>query len=218
MINQLARRVEPVDAELTTARVTGTPEGGGLMLEQGGEVVEARRAESCLLAPEPGDEVLAAHTADGRVYVTAVLERPGDGQRCLEVPGDAAIRTPGGRLEVTARDGLNLRTPGEINLTSAGLNLTAAVGRVMVDNATFAGQVVRAAWGQVMLRAASADTTVDRLLGRFKLRSTKVEGLDRQHAGTLQQEVDGVHTSQSEYSVTRARRDVRVDGRQIIMG
>ncbi len=217
-MNQLAKTMMPDGARLSAAVVTAVGQGGALTVELGGEVLQARRAESCLLAPEPGDEVLAALMDSGRAYVTAVLERSGDGERRLELDGDAALSAPGGRLRVSARDGVDLRTPGEINLTAAGLNLTAAVGRVMVDNATLAGKVARAVWDQVSLRAGMADSAVDRMLGRFKLRATTVEGLDRQRAGTLQQEVDGVHTNQSEYSVTRARKDVRVDGRQIIMG
>ena len=162
--------------------------------------------------------MLLARTADGRAFVTAVLERPGGGERRLDLPGDVALSAREGKVEISARDGVALRTPGEVTVTSAGLNLTAAVGRVMVQNVNMAGKVARATWDHVRLRAASADQSVDHLLSRFKLRSTRVEGLDRQRVGTLQQEVDGVHTAQSEYSVTRARKDVRMDGRQIIMG
>lgn len=218
-MNELARRVEPVEAKLSCAVVTEAhPEQTCFTVEQAGHRVASGLAESCLLRPEVGDEVLLAETGDGRAFITAVLERTGDAARRLEVRGDAELRAASGRLDVTARDGMALRTPGELNLTAAGLGITAAVGRVMVGNLTMAGKLARVAWDQVRLRAASADTSVDRLMARFKLRSTKVDGLDRQEAQMLQQEVRGVHTIQNDYTVMRSREDMRMDAKQIIMG
>lgn len=219
-MRNLAERLgsEPLRAELALARVLERDEAGGVTLELGGQRIVAARAASCLLRPEPGDEVLCARCEDGRAFVTAVLSREGTGTSRLELDGDVELRAGSGRLDLAAREGVSLRSPRAVELVGAELGLTAAVGRLAIDNLSVAGKVALAAVDSLRLVAKSADTVVDRALQRFKLRVSRVEQVDQQRAGMLQQEIDGVHSVQSDYSLTRARNEVRVDGKQIIMG
>ena len=62
-------------------------------LEDDGTDVVARRAASCLLAPEPGDRVLL--TLQPEPFVLAVLERDADRVARLEIEGNAALKASG---------------------------------------------------------------------------------------------------------------------------
>jgi hypothetical protein len=206
-----------VSAELRCCRVISA-ERGRLRVADGGQQMEAGRAAGCLLAPVPGDEVLVALTSDGRALVTTVLEREEGGGGRLELDGDLELRAARGRVEITARDGVSLRSPRSIALAAAELRLTADLGRVLVRRLSLAGRLASAAWDQVKLSARSADTVVDRALQRFKIRSSRVEQLDQQQARMLHQTVDEVHAVQSGHTVMRARHEIRMDGKQIIVG
>jgi hypothetical protein len=221
MLNLASKQNQPVPqaAELTHATVTGLQQSRLTLSEPDLPPYRARRAPSCLLEPREGDTVLVAHTAGGRAFVTAVLERqgpPGPGRLSLE--GDVELRAARGSLRLTARDGLELASARSLRLAAPELALTAQVGRVVVDNLSLAGRVAQAGWDQVRLAARSADTVVDRLLQRFKTRSTRVDQLDRQRARMLHQQVDEVHALQTGTTVMRSREEMRVDGKQIIIG
>ena len=66
-----AVRAPRAAAYLETGRVERVT--GGLRVTLGDDRFEARRAKSCLVAPEPGDRVLCALEDDG-VFVLAVRE------------------------------------------------------------------------------------------------------------------------------------------------
>ena len=75
-------------------------------LDDGSDLV-ARRAASCLLAPEPGDRVLL--TLQPEPFVLAVLERDHDRAARLEVRGDA-VMTTSGELTLEGNEGVAVRT------------------------------------------------------------------------------------------------------------
>ena len=213
-------RPEPmVTAQLTAARVSRV-DGDDLLLDEPGLSYPAGRAASCLTAPRPGDEVLVAHLSDGRALVTAVLKREegDDAVHRLELSGDVELRASSGRLDLTAKDGVSLTTPGRVELSGSSFGLRAAVGQVAVDNLTVAGKVARAAYDRARLAVKSVDSTVDRALYRFKTRFCRVDDLDQQRAGMLQQKVDNVHAVESGYTVMRSKNEVRIDGKQVIVG
>lgn len=218
-MRSLAKKMnqEAVSAELCCGQVMEV-RGQQITVEDGRQRFVARRAAGCLLAPAPGDEVLVAHTSDGRSLVTCVLDRQEGAPSRLELDGDVELRAPRGRVDLAARDGMSLRTARRLDLTAAELGLTAAVGKVVVDRLNLAGRVATAAWDRVRLAAESTDTVVGRALQRFKIRSCKVEEVDQQQAKMLHQEVDQLHALQSGHMVMRAKNEIRVDGKQIIMG
>src|SRR4051812_5960597 len=62
-------------------------------------LVEARRAKSCLVAPEIGDKVLCAIEHDG-AYVLAVLAGAEGATTVVTTDGDLELRARGGSVAV----------------------------------------------------------------------------------------------------------------------
>lgn len=219
-MQQLARTNEAAEttaAQLSSAEVTAADDGR-LTLREPGLRYEARRAASCLLEPAPGDTVLATHTADGQAYVLAVLTRPEGAPSTLRLDSDAQLCAPGGRLEIAARDGVDLRTPGTLSMAAAALDMTAATGKVAVRSLTVAGETARAGWDRVKLVARQSESVADQVVQQMKTRLCRVASLDLLRAKNLQQKVDDLYALGTGHALIRARKQVKLDGEQIIVG
>lgn len=214
-MQELATREARATAELVVARVLEA-EAESLIIQEGEATYAAQRARSCLLRPGPGDRVLAAITSDGEAFVTAVLD--GDAGATLDVDGDLELRAPTGKVKVTSRDGVEVCSPGRVELAAATINVAARAGTFAVSQLNISGTVARAAWDQVRLVATRTESVVDSVVQRFRTRMSRVSDADNLHARNLHQEVDEVYAQQSGYTLMRARNEVRIDGKQILMG
>jgi hypothetical protein len=85
----------------------------------------ARRALSCLLAPEPGDRVLCWVAENGQSYIVQVLSRAAPGRACLDVPGMHELTLSAQRLTLHADSQLNL-------MSLCDLALQAGAGRLSI--------------------------------------------------------------------------------------
>lgn len=216
-MNDLAQNKNDIHRpQLTCARVVAA-HGRRLTLEEDDLSYEARQAASCLVAPAEGDEVLVAHTGEGRAHVLAVLEQQQEGEVKVSFDGDVELDAPGGHMRLSARDGLSLTSPTGLQIATAALELTAATGQVVVNSLTVAGHTARAGWDQVRVAARSSEAVVDRVVQSFKTRLCRVAALDLQRSSNYQQQVDGVYSLGARQALVRAREQVQIDGEQIIM-
>ena len=101
----------------------------------------ASQAYSCLVVPQPGDQVALVRAAAG-LYIVHVLARPQPARARLSVPGAEALCLAQPRLELCATEGLALRSLGDVELCSAasvslsGQHVLASAAQSMVQNAT----------------------------------------------------------------------------------
>lgn len=124
---------------LEAARVDATDGSDRAMLHDG---TEARRAASCLLAPERGDRVLLWADGEGHRWVLAVLERHGTGAAEVSIPDRGALAVRGDELHLLARRRMSLSSLRdlELNCVSGALSLRArnlftAVRESLVESA-----------------------------------------------------------------------------------
>jgi hypothetical protein len=125
---------------------------------------------------------------------------------------------PGGRLEISARDGLELASPQRAALAAPELELTALESRFNLGALSLVAQGVRAGLGKVSLVARALDSVVGRLSQSLKSRFVRVEELDRLEAATISVEAEDLHSLRAEYSVISAAEDVKVDAGMIHLG
>lgn len=187
----------------------------GLLVAAASELIPARAAASCLIAPRPGDRVALLVGPDAS-WITAVLEREDDTETTLEFGG-----------------ALRLHATGSMHLESDRIGMS---GRQLLDlkapRICFSSHVV-----QVL--AGTVDWIADRVDGRFnvmKLAGRLLEGVfDRfsQRSGSSLREVetiDSVRTAEADYRASgtmmlgaenllgQAEQLVSLDGDQIHMG
>lgn len=178
---------------------------------------QARRAKSCLVAPEIGDKVLCAFGPEG-TFVLAVLEgREGAATR-LAADGDLHLQSQGGRVAVSAPEGVDVVSGGAVAMTSAELHVRAGKGSVAVDDLGFFGKLVRAEVAKIALAAEEVDSVLTRLTQRAKRVFRFVEEIDQTRAGTVDVRAQNLLALRGENAVIAARVLAKVDGEQIHLG
>lgn len=216
-MTNLAQLIDDRTTELTRAVVTAT-DRDGLTVEEGGMRYAASRAATCLIEPEPGDLVLLAHAGPGEAYVLAILDRKENGPARVDFADGVELGSSAGEVKLKARGPLSLSSSSRLDMVAPAVELTAAVGRMVVGRLEASGRVAQATWDRVRLRARQTESVVDNALGWFKTRLSKVEREDRTEAAVLWQELSQAHVLHTKYALTRARKDIKIKARQIMMG
>ncbi|KYF52204.1 hypothetical protein BE08_20940 [Sorangium cellulosum] len=178
---------------------------------------EARRAKSCLVAPEAGDKVLCAIDPDG-VYVLAVLEGREGAPTKLAADGDLEIQARGGRLAVCASERVDIVGAREVAMTGAEVHVRAPKGSIAIQELGFFGRLVQAEVAKVALVAQEVDSRLTRLTQRVKRVFRFVEELDQTRAGSVDLRAESMIGIRGENAVISARVLAKIDGEQIHIG
>jgi len=191
--------------------------GAALSVRTGENVLRARRAASCLLAPLVGDKVLLVSDHD-EAYVLAVLERAQANQATLELPGDTEIRAAGGRLRLSGRDGIGMETASDVSLLATQLNVSAVQGEVLVNSLSFTGDFLRGCVERIKLVGRSFDAVLERCHQRVSRSYRQVDEIDQVKASQMYYEAKNTFSLHARNTVMTAEELVKVDAEQIHMG
>ncbi|MGC3997856.1 MAG: DUF3540 domain-containing protein [Anaeromyxobacter sp.] len=178
----------------------------------------ARRAVSCLVAPEPGDLVLLLDGLAGEAFVTAVLAREAGVPLRLEAAGDVAWHLPEGRFSVAAGGGLDLATTARASVEAAELRLTAGEAGLQVQRLSFLGRIVQAQVESLKLVAGALDQTLERLWQRVRRSYRFVQEDDHVRAGNLDYAAQESAHVRGRNALVTADQLVKVDGGQVHIG
>src|SRR4051812_21982746 len=212
-----ARRIDHGQVFEETGKVIDV-RGASLTVETGTGTYPARRAVSCLVAPEPGDLILTAVTPTGAAYVLAVLERPGGGAAVLTADEDLSIRLPNGRFSVAAQEGVDLVSGQDMAVIAGELKVTAAEGNVTVSRLSFVSALVETEIDRLKMIAGSVDATLTRFYQRVKRSYRVVEELDQVKAERIDYEAKEHVRLHGKNAIITAESLVKVDGDQIHLG
>jgi hypothetical protein len=215
-IMSAAKKIVRREAYLESGKV----ERIGEMIEVslGTGTCEARRAKSCLVAPEVGDSVLCALEPDGEAFVVAVLAGREGAPTKLAVDGDLALLALGGRVSLCSPAGVDIVSGGAVSMTSAELHVRAKKGTMAIEELGFFGRLVQAEVAKVSLVAQEVDSVLTRLTQRAKRVFRFVEEIDQTRAGTVDMRAQNLIAIRGENAVISARVLAKVDGEQIHLG
>jgi hypothetical protein len=177
----------------------------------------ARRAVSCLVAPEVGDEVLLV-AEEGRAWILAVLERREGAPVALEAGGDLAVRLRHGRFSVAAQEGIDLSTAQEASIASGTLRVTAAEAGIQLDRLSYLGRLVHAEVERVKVFAGSVDSVLDRFWQKVKRSYRFVEESDHVRAEQIDYAAEKNAQLRGRNALVTAEQLVKIDGEQIHVG
>lgn len=211
-----AKKLGPTVAAQDVGTVVAA--GDALEIASADGTYAAKRAASCLLAPEVGDQVLVAFIPGRPCYVLAVLERDPGAPARLNVDGDLAIQAAGGRVSIASAEGLDLVTEGDATVVAGGFNVRAARGNVVLDQLALLGSAVVAELGKAKLVTSTLETIADRVVQRAKRAYRFVEELDHMRAERLDVVANGTLSLRGENTVITAEELVKLDGEQIHVG
>jgi hypothetical protein len=211
-----AKKLANAGAYLETGRVERVVDDV-IEVRLDGGTCRARRAKSCLVAPEIGDKVLYAVEDEG-AYVLAVLEGRDDAPTRIAVEGDLQLQSRGGRVLVGGREGIGLVSGREVSVTAGEVSVRAPKGSVAIEELGYLGRLVQAQVSKVALAAKEIDTAAERLSQRVKRAFRFVEELDQTRAGTVDLRAQSMVGIRGENAVIAARVLAKVDGEQIHIG
>lgn len=204
-------------AYLESGRVEGVAAGVvHVKLESG--VLAAKRAKSCLVAPEVGDKVLCAVDPEG-VYVLSVLEgREHDGVTTIASEGDLKLTARDGRVSVCASKGVDVVGGQDVAVTGPQVHIRAQKATVAVEELGFFGKRVAAEMQRISLFAETLDSVFDRVHQKAKRVFRVIEEIDQTRAGIVDMRAQSVVGIRSENTVVSARVLTKIDGEQVHIG
>jgi len=216
-MSNLAHKLDPTQLVQEAGTVTcAVPDR--LMVRTDSGQYRAKRAASCLLKPEQGDEVLVVTMPRGRCYVLAVLERDEGAAAELTASGDLSIRLPRGRLTMASPKGIGLLSEGEIDMATRSFKLNAVDGSVALQKLSYLGCYLQSELERVKAFASSIDTVAERISQRVKRCYRTVEQYDHVRAERLDYKAKRTMSLHGQNAIMTAQQLVKVDGEQIHVG
>lgn len=203
-------RSEPVRLELGTVESEAS-----LRVRFADESFPAERAKSCLVAPETGDQVLCAISADG-LYVLAVLVGRDASTTCLRAEGE--LRLEAEQLVMRGQRKTEVRAGEQLHVGAPTIAVQADKGRVAVEDLGFVGRLVRTQAAKVTLVAEELDQAIDRWMQRAKRVFRQVEGMEQVRAGNMDVEAEGLMKVHADNTVMTSKLLTKIDAKQVHLG
>jgi hypothetical protein len=187
----------PVNAIGRVCESTDT--GFRIELDKGACV--AKRAASCLLAPEAGDSVLVCGPHAAALYIIAVLERSTDAPSRLVLGKDA-----------------ELSASGRLSLSSDELLVRARTATTLIDTLSSFGRELSASIGKIKLVGNVFESFLDRF-SQFAGHSLRtIDGVDQVRSTVIDYRAEQSLNLQGSEVIATAKELIKVDGKQIHIG
>lgn len=178
----------------------------------------ARRAVSCLVAPQAGDRVLFATLPGDEHWVLAVLAHAAPQPTRIEVDGDLELRAPAGTITAAAGRGVTVATGGEAAVLAGAVRVVAQRGLAALDELTLLAERLDAEVGRVRGTFTTVDTVLDRLSQRARRVYRVVEELDHLRARRVDYTAKDTFQVHAHDTLMTSEQLVKIDGDQIHVG
>lgn len=216
-MNQSATQWSLNTADVSLGTVKSVLDDTYLTVDAYGRTAKARKAASCLLVPAVQDVVLLV-AAGERVFILSVLERGDADTSTISLEGDVCMSIPDGAFRVAAKAGVALETPETLLLSADRMDLTGHALNAAFENIQLVGEAVEAGLLHIKLFSKRMESKVESAVMHFVSRHAKVTGLDSLKAGNIRQTAENLLSLRSAFSFFKAKKNVKIDGKQILMG
>lgn len=200
------------------ARVVRVDGRSLLLIAHDGAQPTARRAVSCLVAPQPGDRVLFATLPGDEHWVLAVLEHGAPQPTRIEVDGDLELRAPAGTITAAAGRGVTVTTGGEAAVLAGTVRVVARRGLAAFDELTVLAERLDAEVTKARATFTTVDTVMERLSQRAKRVYRFVEELDQLRTRRADYTAKDTFQVHAHDTLLTSDQLVKIDGDQIHVG
>lgn len=189
---------------------------GRLVVEIDGYACEARRAVSCLVAPDVDDTVLAV-VHGGGVHVLAILERPRKDAptrlACgpnVELEASERIAMSAPRVEIDGLEQAALRGH-RVEVRATSLDVVASDAELLAHGAICGAENVKTVAGTVEV---AAERSIERMGQSYRF----LRDGEEVHADRIQYSAEQKISMHGRHAMVTAAELVKVDGGQIHLG
>lgn len=191
---------------------------GSYVVACDGSMWSARRAASCLLAPEPGDEVLISGPDPSRVYLIAVTVQAEPARSTLEAPGELVLRSHGGNVVLQSAGEVTLQGQRAVHVRAPEYTVEADDERHACKRVRMIAEQLHATIGETRLVGKSYDAVLDRMALMARLSMRSVSEVDQVRAGSIDFQAEQSARLHASYTLVTGSDLVKVDAKQIHMG
>ncbi len=178
----------------------------------------ARRAASCLLAPEPGDEVLISGPDPARVYLIAVTVQADPGRATLEAQGELVLRSREANVLLQGAGEVALQGGTGVRIDTPQYAVHAEDERHTCKRVRMVAESLHATVGETRLIGRTYDAALDRLTVMARLSMRSVAEVEQVRAGTIDYQAGQSARLHAAYTLVTGSELVKVDARQIHVG
>ena len=178
----------------------------------------ATMAFSCLVEPIANDVVLYSINERLECHVLSVIERPDSNTTSLAFPGDVVFKAANGKLNLHAKQNLDISSEREINMVTEEYSLMSKKALFSIDNLRTVGSTLVSNIKNVCTFSESIESVADRLVQKLKSSIRMVEGTDQTKARDVITTVKNLYTLRSRQSAILAKKDMKIDAERIHMG
>ena len=189
-----------------------------LVLRVGAGLVRGQRAVSCLAAPQAGDRVSVMRDARGRHYVTAILEREGDGELLLSSDRALAIESTDAGLR------LNAATQVDI-LAGERIRVRAPLLETLVSRCTTFAKSLQLTAGEAIMNSGLArlcaelvDVAAQRIGVAAQHSHRQIDGTEQLRCRHLDLQASELAQLRAPTTLIKAKDLAKVDAAQIQIG
>lgn len=193
---------------------------GIFVVDLSGGEMEAEPAFSCLVKPEIGDWVLACRAGFNRGFIIALLNRPDESCRPIELafPSHVALNVENGGLRVKARDEVSLASSEKVSITSEKLQVDADTGKITMGKLHFVGNFLNAKLQKIKSVSDSMESVCRQFTQRLLKSFRSIEGHEEVQCGSSRLLVEQTFSLKSNNSIHTAKEHIKLDAKQIHLG
>ncbi|MFH1984877.1 MAG: DUF3540 domain-containing protein [Pseudomonadota bacterium] len=199
--------VETAPLRLSTGRVLTRDGERYHAVTEAGKVLQAVKADGCLLAPEPGDVVLLTEGGREAAYILSVLVKKSTGSRLI-LKGTAEIEA----------DSILLKGRQRATMEAPEVILTGVRGEARFHAFHFLTGHCRAEIKKMSAAVLHLDAVMDRVTQRIRSSFKWIEDLEQTRAGRIRAIVKERFSVKAKHTAVTADEDVTIDGKKINLG
>ncbi len=215
-INQTLKQQEIMSTSVEEAMVIGGCDSNWIVQAESGTCT-AKKAVSCLVAPEIGDKVLCVLLASGASSILAILERKQSHTTHLKFDGDLDISSSNS-IRLVANERLNAFSGNKMSFDSSDLSIRSKIVSALFNKLNVTGEEANHSIGKIRILAkymeSVSETSRQIMNNSFRL----VSGLESVKAGEILQTVKNHFKVQSKQATILAEDDARVNAKRVHLG
>ncbi|MEN4917268.1 DUF3540 domain-containing protein [Achromobacter spanius] len=191
---------------------------GGYAVACDGRTWSARRAASCLLVPEPGDEVLISGPDPSRVYLIAVTVQADPARATLEAQGELVVRSRGASVLLQGADEVRLEGGSAVRVDAPEYTVKAQDAQHVCKRVRMIAESLHATVGETTLTGRTYEAALDRLTVMARLSMRSIADVEQVRAGTIDYQAGQNARLHASYTLVTGSNLVKVDAKQIHVG
>jgi len=199
--------ISPSSASNVSGRIINIQDGY-IHIEYRGQIINAKKAFSCLVEPMQNDTVLFCQDQHQQAYVIAILQRDNEDSMHLQL-------APNTTLASTEKLTLHSEQINQLSVKSLQKTSEAILD---FQQGLIKGEKLHSHIRHIHSISDLINTMAKQAIQKFNSYVRKTESSDQVQAAQMGRKVDGLYTMNSKHTIMVSQKDTKIDGEHIHMG